>query len=98
LDQQGILQYFSYFIFSDEIRVAKPAAAVFRQAALGLSLSPASIVHVGDRERNDVLGPRAVGMKAILFTGIVDRGSQKTNAHAVCRKFVELPDMIRRLR
>jgi putative hydrolase of the HAD superfamily len=98
LDQQGVLQYFSYFIFSDEIRVAKPATTVFRQAALGLGLSPANIVHVGDRESNDVLGPRAVGMKAILFTGIVDRGSQKTKADAVCRKFVELPDIIRRLR
>lgn len=98
LDQQGVLPYFSYFIFSDEIRMSKPSAAVFRQAALGFNLSPANIVHVGDRESNDVRGPLAAGMKAILFTGIVDRGSQRTQAQAVCRNFAELPEIVRRLR
>jgi HAD superfamily hydrolase (TIGR01549 family) len=98
LHQQGLAHYFSYFIFSDEIRMSKPAAAIFRQAALGLELSPAKIAHVGDRESNDVAGPLAVGMKAVLFTGIVDRGSQRTRAHATCRKFAELPALLRRLR
>ncbi len=97
LDRQGILPYFSYLIFSDEIRASKPAAAVFRQAAIGLDVVPTEIVHVGDRESNDVQGPLQIGMKAILFTGIVDRGSQQTRAHAVCRKFTDLPRIVSRL-
>ncbi|MDQ3248039.1 MAG: HAD family hydrolase [Chloroflexota bacterium] len=97
LDQQGLLPYFSYFIFSDEIRLAKPTVDIFRQAALGLNTSPARMVHVGDRERNDVAGPLAAGMNAILFTGIIDRGSTKTHATAVCRHFADLPPIIRRL-
>ena len=98
LQQQGLLQYFGYFVFSDEIRMAKPATAIFRQAALGLELPTSQIVHIGDRESNDIAGPLAVGMRAILFTGIVDRGSTKTQANAVCRNYRDLPAIIRQLR
>lgn len=97
LQRHGLLQYFNYFIFSDEVGASKPAAKVFRQAALGMQTAPSEIVHIGDRESNDVVGPQAIGMKAILFTGIKDRGSDKTRANAVCRSFAELPDLIRRL-
>jgi HAD superfamily hydrolase (TIGR01549 family) len=97
LEQQGLLPYFSYLLFSDEVRVSKPSSVLFRQAALGFDITPNRIVHIGDREHNDVDGPLAVGMKAILFTGVIDRGSQQSRAHAVCRKFAELPGLIRRL-
>ena len=98
LQQQDLLRYFSYFIFSDEVRASKPSVEVFRQAILGLDKLPQQIVHVGDRESNDVDGPRRIGMRAVLFTGIIDRGSAQTRAHAVCRSYRQLPDIIRRLR
>jgi putative hydrolase of the HAD superfamily len=97
LQQQGLMQYFSYCVFSDEVRAAKPSTDVFRHAAAGLDLPTDQIVHVGDRESNDVAGPIAVGMRAILFTGIVDRGSHHTRAHAVCRSFRDLPTLVRRV-
>lgn len=97
LDQQGLLPYFSYFAFSDEVGMSKPSVNIFRQVALGLDISPARMVHVGDRESNDIAGPLLAGMYAILFTGIVDRGSQKTHATAICRNFADLPRMIQRL-
>lgn len=98
LERQGLLAYFSYFIFSDEIGVSKPSAAVFRQAAVGLDIAPERIAHIGDRESNDIAGPRTIGMKTVLYTGIIDRGSQKSQAHAICRNYRELPDIVRRLR
>lgn len=98
LERGGILPYFSYFIFSDEIGAAKPSPHVFRQAAVGLRVAPSQIVHIGDRESNDVTGPRAAGMHAILYTGIKDRGSQRTQADAVCTHHAELPWLIKRLR
>jgi HAD superfamily hydrolase (TIGR01549 family) len=97
LRQQGILQYFSYFVFSDEVGVSKPSAAAFQQAALGLGLPPRQIVHVGDRESNDVNGPLSIGMHSILYIGMKDRGSQRTRAQAVCRDFRDLPAIIRRI-
>ena len=62
-----------------------------------MDVVPTEIVHVGDRESNDVQGPLTIGMKAILFTGVVDRGSQQTRAHAVCRKLSDLPRIVGRL-
>lgn len=97
LAMQGLLPYFRYLVFSDEVGASKPSPEVFRQAAIGLDVPPNQIVHVGDRESNDIVGPRAFGMKAILFTGLVDRGSEKTEAHAVCRNFMDLPQIVRRL-
>jgi putative hydrolase of the HAD superfamily len=98
LGQQGLLQYFSYFVFSNEVGAAKPSLQVFRQASLGLGLPPWQIVHIGDRESNDVEGPLTIGMRSILFTGIVDRGSSKTRATAVCRNFRDIPTIVRRMR
>ena len=98
LQQQGIAHYFSYLVFSDEVGMSKPSPQLFYQAAVGLGLPPTQIVHIGDRESNDVDGPLSVGMRAILFTGIVDRGAGRSRAHAVCRNFRDLPAIIRRLR
>ncbi len=93
----GLLPYFNYLVFSDEVGASKPSATVFRQAAIGLDVAPNQIVHVGDRESNDVVGPRKVGMKSILFTGLIDRGSEQTQADAICRTFVDLPQIVQRL-
>ncbi|MBI3536703.1 MAG: HAD family hydrolase [Chloroflexi bacterium] len=97
LEREGILKYFDVFVFSDEVSAAKPARVVFERAAKELGVPLENIAHVGDRESNDVEGARAAGMKSILFTGIVDRGSANTRASAVCRAFSELPQAIKKL-
>jgi putative hydrolase of the HAD superfamily len=98
LESQGLLGHFSYFVFSDEFGASKPAPMVFEQAATGLGVPRADIVHVGDRESNDIAGPLAVGMKAILYTGVVDRrNGAATQANAICRDFADLPRIIKEL-
>jgi HAD superfamily hydrolase (TIGR01549 family) len=97
MKRQGILEYFRVFIFSDEAGASKPAPAVFEKAAKELKLPFGQIVHVGDRESNDVAGPLSIGMRAILFTGVVDRDSKNTKANAVCREFSTLPNVIQQI-
>ncbi len=97
LDRQGILSYFRCLIFSDEAGASKPNPIVFERAAAELGVALPQIVHVGDRESNDVVGPLGVGMKSILFTGVVNRDSGHTRANAICQEFVQLPDVIRTL-
>lgn len=98
LQRQGLYQYFSFFVFSDEVGAAKPDIQVFLRAATGLGFPPHLVAHIGDRESNDVAGPLAVGMRAILYTGIVDRREGRTRAHAVCRNMRDLPTIVHRLR
>lgn len=98
LDRAGLLAYFSATVFSDEVGASKPSGAVFRHAAAMLDVPPSRIVHVGDRESNDVEGPRSQGFRTVLYTGIVDRGSARTQADAVCRHFNDLTGIIFRLR
>lgn len=94
LRHHGLLSYFSHFVFSDEAGASKPAPRVFHLASQGLGAPLEAMVHVGDRETNDVAGPLGVGMRAILFTAAVDRGSEHTRASAVCRDPAELADVV----
>ena len=62
---------------------------------LGVALD--EIVHVGDRDHNDVKGPHAIGAKAILFTGSRPDDAESTTADAVCAHHSELPAVVDRL-
>jgi len=97
LENEGLWPYFRHAVFSDEAGASKPAPLVFEQAAAGLGVSLDQIVHVGDRESNDIAGPLAAGMAAILYTGVIDRGSENTQATAICRDYAELPALIKHI-
>ena len=45
-------------------------------------------------EHNDVVGPKALGARAVLITAVKDRGSADTRADAVCSDYFELTDII----
>ena len=90
-------RYFSGFAFSDEVGHSKPHRAMFDSAADQLGVSVEEMVHVGDRDHNDVKGPQALGMKAVLFTATRDRDKDNTTADAICARHAELPDIIDRL-
>jgi len=94
LEKEGLADLFDVFVFSDEIGGAKPDASVFRAAANGLGVEPSEIVHVGDREPNDIAGARAAGARAILTTVVKDRGSAQTEADAICDDYSNLVDSI----
>ena len=97
LDSHGLYQYFSGFAFSDEVGRSKPDPAMFQSAASQLGVELSAMVHIGDREHNDIRGAHAVGMKGVLFTAARDSDAQDTTADAVCDSYQHLPDMLRRL-
>jgi len=70
LEGFGLLRYFDAWSFSDETGWFKPAEQAFRPALDGLGVSPEDAAHVGDNERTDVAGAKALGMVAVQYTGL----------------------------
>ena len=97
LDRHRLLHHFSAFAFSDEVGRSKPHPDMFDHAAAGLGVAVNEMLHVGDREHNDVRGPHALGMKAILFTATRDRDRAGSTADAVCERAADLPAAVEHL-
>ncbi len=97
LEGEDLLQYFDSFVFSDEIGCAKPESLVFEQSFKNFNVQPHEVVHIGDREHNDILGPKKMGMKAVLCTASLDRGSERTQADAVFNDYRKLPEIIEKI-
>jgi putative hydrolase of the HAD superfamily len=97
LEKHGVAQYFSAFAFSDEVGRSKPHRSMFESAASQLGVDVREMVHLGDRDHNDVKGPQAIGMKAILFTASRDVDQQNTSADAICAHYSKLPEILESL-
>lgn len=94
LEGYGLARSFGGFAFSDEVGRSKPHPRMFEAASTALGVPFERMVHVGDREHNDIEGPKALGMRAILFTAVRSAPERDTNADAVCRCHVDLPAII----
>lgn len=97
LERHDLLRYFEGFAFSDEVGRSKPHRAMFDALSTALRVPHHAMVHVGDREHNDVAGAHAAGLRAILFAGTRDRDLATTRADAVCLRHAELPAVVARL-
>lgn len=69
MEQNGILQYFSSFSFSNETGYSKPHGNAFKIILDELNLNPENAIHIGDIERTDIVGANNYGMTSVLFTG-----------------------------
>ena len=98
LEDEGLLPYFETFVFSDEVGCSKPAQCVFDAAKNGLGVEFDEIVHIGDREHNDILGPEKMGMHSILCLAALDRGSDRNRADAYFDDYIKLPSIVDNLR
>ncbi len=97
LEKHHVKQYFSGFAFSDEVGRSKPDRSMFASAADQLGVKIEQMVHIGDRDHNDIQGPHALGMKAILFTATRDVDKNHTQADAICERYVDLPGILDQL-
>lgn len=94
---EGLLEFFEEFVFSDEAGCSKPSPRAFETAAKALNTTPGAIVHIGDREHNDIRGAHAAGARAILTTVLKDRGDNDTEADAVCDDYAKLASILESL-
>ncbi|GMQ76952.1 MAG: hypothetical protein BMS9Abin01_2256 [Gammaproteobacteria bacterium] len=97
LEMHDLIQHFDGFAFSDEVGHSKPHRDMFASVASQLGVEIHDMLHVGDRDHNDIEGPHALGMKAVLFTATRDRDKDHTSADAICARAADLPETIHRL-
>ena len=97
LENHGLAKPFSGYAFSDEVGHSKPHRSMFDSAAEQLGVAVGEMLHVGDRDHNDVKGPQRLGRKAILFTASNDVYKSTTTADAICESFDELEAVIDQL-
>ena len=97
LADEGLLDMFDVFIFSDEIGCSKPESRIFHAASDGLEIELNELIHIREREHNDILGPKKLGMQALLCTAAIDRGSNNTQANAIFNDYKNLPKLIETL-
>lgn len=74
LEGFGLLDFFDAWSFSDETGWFKPAEEAFRPALEGLGVAADDAAHVGDNERTDIAGAKALGMVAVQYTGLATLG------------------------
>jgi putative hydrolase of the HAD superfamily len=74
LDLSGILNYFAFTTFSDEIGVAKPHEEIFHKVFLQVkiinntrTISKKNCLHIGDNYNTDYLGSLNFGFQSILI-------------------------------
>jgi putative hydrolase of the HAD superfamily len=65
LKRAGLLSHFSVMVFSEDVGLGKPAAAIFLEACRQAGENPADCVHIGDDLTADVHASIAVGFSPI---------------------------------
>jgi putative hydrolase of the HAD superfamily len=75
LASDGVAERVDAIVFSSEVGLRKPAPRIYQAALERLGVEPADALFVGDRVREDVQGPAALGMRTCLVTYLrVDAG------------------------
>ena len=101
LEGFGLLHFFDAWSFSDETGWFKPAAEAFLPTLDGLGVAPDEAAHIGDNERTDVAGAKALGMVAVQYTGLATLGgwlpeqlSPSKLADHVVEELAEVPGVL----
>lgn len=82
LERFGLLRFFRGIVVSGEFGWMKPHPDVYREALRRVDAAPARTLFVGDDLRNDVQGPRALGMRAVWFApAAAKRADAGADAH-----------------
>jgi len=62
----GLFRFFDFTLFSSEEKIRKPCREIYLKALKLGDSDPQDAVFIGDRLEEDIEGPQAIGIKAIL--------------------------------
>ena len=81
LKESEIYQYFDEVILSYEVHMKKPDTCIYEEVAKRLGVALIECVFVGDGGSNELMGAKAVGMKAIQAKWYTNQHPQIGRAH-----------------
>ena len=92
----GLLPLVDEAIFSCEVGLRKPHPSIYQHVLERLGVAPEAVVFVGDRLREDVQGPKTLGMRAVLTHQFrqEDPSSSPVAPDAVITRLAELPALV----
>ncbi|HQJ75451.1 MAG TPA: HAD family hydrolase [Bacteroidota bacterium] len=97
LKENGLIDYFSVLIFSDEYGKSKPHPDNFLYAAKELGVDISSLAHIGDNERTDVIGAISAGAKGIFYTKELDLKPVKSSPSAILKNWSDIHSVLNQL-
>lgn len=97
LEKDKLLDYFSYFTFSDQVGSSKPHPGNFLTTLQALGARPPEAVHIGDLLRTDIAGAKQVGMRAVQYVGLnYDNADLNVTPDAIIYSHTELEPLLQR--
>jgi putative hydrolase of the HAD superfamily len=97
LERLDILRYFDATVFSSELGLRKPHPRIYEAALRGVGSAPASAIFVGDRIREDIAGPQALGMDAVLTHQFRQESPDGVKPVGIIHDFGEILEIIEQL-
>lgn len=67
IKRRGIYDFFDVIVFCRDVGWRKPAKQIFEYTLQKMNLKPDDCIFVGDDPRWDIVGPRKIGMDAVLL-------------------------------
>ena len=96
LTEMGLLEFFPVRLYSYEFSFRKPDPRIFTEGLKRLGETPAHVLYVGDRIRNDIIPTLKLGMLAALKRAYSNAGKQPPAGAWTIDKLAELPGLIER--
>lgn len=94
LEKFGLKKFFDAVIISGEINRRKPSPEIFERSLKILGVEASEAVFVGDTFNLDVVGPKSVGMKAILIKRRPIEEDLDVKPDRVITRLIELLDVL----
>jgi putative hydrolase of the HAD superfamily len=94
VNSNGIGESVDAVVFSSEVGRRKPAPEVYQAALDAIGVEAKNALFVGDRLREDYEGPRALGMRAVLFTAHGEQPSPSPAGIPTIQSLTELPGLL----
>jgi len=97
LKRFGLIDFFDNLFFSCEVGFKKPHPVIFKEALEAVSVLPEEALFIGDRLKEDIAGPKSMGMRAILKPKEGRDYSGDIRPDAIVKDLSGVPEVIEQL-